>query len=214
MPCQAIPLDLDTLFAFVSFFLHQKDKPMALALVIGFNGLLRTGELLNLRKADCHRIPEGFLLILNETKGGQRRLLQDESVTITDALTIWCLEKLLAGKLPGDWLIGISAPTFRTRWNHMKKKLLLQSYRYLPYSLRRGGATWFFHQTGSFSQTMVRGRWQHMKTCKLYIAEAQTSLAQISLPLSTRSHLLSLASTIRPHLSRWASQVRVERQPH
>lgn len=214
LPCQAIPLDVDTLFAFVGYFWKTKQRVMALASIIGFNGLLRTGELLNLRKADCHRTDSGYLLVLQVTKGGQRRLIQDESVSITDALTIWCLDVLLEDKLPGDWLVGLSGPMFRTRWNNLKKNLGLQSHRFLPYSLRRGGATWFFNHTGSFSQTMLRGRWQHLKTCKLYISEAQTSLTALALPQSTRNHLHTLADQMRPLLSRWASRVRVEGQPH
>lgn len=92
----------------------------------------------------------------------------------------------------------------------MKQDLDLSSYRYLPYSLRRGGATWFFANSGSFSQTMMRGRWQHLKTCKLYIAEAQLALSQVALPRTTLTTLHKLANSIRPQLHRWATQGRVD----
>ena len=213
LPCQAIPLDLDTLFAFVGYFLRQQEHSVALGCIIAFNGLLRTGELLDLKAADCYRSNEGFVLVLNQTKGGQRRLLQDESVIISDHLTIWAIEKLLQGKMPGDFLVSLSPAAFRTKWNAMKAHLGLQDFRFLPYSLRRGGATWYFRCTGSFSQTMNRGRWQHLKTCKLYIAEAQTTMASISLPLATQAKLADLCRSVRPHLSRWASRVRVEEPP-
>lgn len=213
LPCQAIPLDLNALFAFVSYFLKQQEREVALGCLIAFNGLLRTGELLSLRAADCYRSQEGFVLLLNETKGGQRRLIQDESVIIADALTIWAIEKLLQCKLPGDFLVGLSPAAFQTKWNAMKAKLNLQDFRFLPYSLRRGGATWYFRCTGSFGQTMTRGRWQHLKTCKLYIAEAQTTMASITLPHATQQILADLCRTIRPHLVRWASLVRVEEPP-
>lgn len=213
LPCQAIPLDLDTLFSFAGYFLRQQERQMALGCLIAFNGLLRTGELLELRASDCYRNRSGFVLLLNQIKGGQRRLIQDESVLISDRLTIWAIEQLLIDKYPGDFLVGLSPAAFRTKWNAMKAKLGLQAFRYLPYSLRRGGATWFFRCTGSFSQTMTRGRWQHIKTCKLYIAEAQTTMASIALPQTTQDNLAHLCRSVRPHLLRWASRVRVEEPP-
>ena len=48
LPCQAIPLSLDQLFSFVGYFISQQDLSMAYACVLGFNALLRTGELLSL----------------------------------------------------------------------------------------------------------------------------------------------------------------------
>lgn len=205
LPCQAIPLDLDLLYSFVGYFARSGEDAMALACLLGFNGLLRTGELLKLRVGDCHKVKNTYVLILQETKATARKLLQDESVTIFDPLVIKVIHTLCQGKLPGDFLIGLSPAQFRTKWNHMKNRLELQAFRFLPYSLRRGGATWFFRHTGSFSQTLVRGRWQHLKTCKLYIAEAQTALASLALPLSTQSRLQSLAAWTRPRLARWAS---------
>lgn len=214
LPCQAIPLDIDTLMSFVGFFfIRQRDAAMGLACIVAFNALLRTGEILSLLVANCHRTSDGFVLILTQTKGGQRRILQDESVLVDDTLTVWALEQLIRNKQPGDYVVSLSPATFRTRWNHMKRYFKLTDFRYLPYSLRRGGATWFFQNTGSFSQTMMRGRWQHLKTCKLYVSEAQIALAALTLPESTQSQLQHYRVLIRPHLLRWASQVRMEGHP-
>ena len=203
LPCQAIPLDLDLLYSFVGYFTRSGEDAMALGCLLGFNGLLRTGELLKLRVGDGHKVKDTYVLILQETKATARKLLQDESVTIFDPLIIKVIDTLSVGKLPGDFLVGLSPAQFRTKWNHMKNRLELQAFRFLPY--RRGGATWFFRHTGSFSQTLVRGRWQHLKTSKLYIAEAQTALASLALPPSTHLDLQSLAAWTRPRLARWAS---------
>ncbi len=213
LPCQAIPLDLETLFGFVGYFLSHGDFRMAGACLLGFNALLRTGELLSLLMGDCIWTAQGLVVHLTDTKGAQRRLIQEETVMVQDALTLGVVLMLSARKRPGDYLVGISAATFRTRWNHMKTALGLQHFRFLPYSLRRGGATWFFRETGSFSRTMLRGRWQHLKTCKLYISEAQTALAGLSVPPTTAQKLLSYAALARPHLVRWAIQGRVEDTP-
>ena len=47
---------------------------------------------------------------------------------------------------------------------------------------------------------MVRGRWQHLKACKLYVAEAQTTLANLALPVPTQRSLARSLAFIRPHL--------------
>lgn len=206
LPCQAVPLDVDTLFAFIGYFHKRRDEQMGLACIVGFNAMLRTGELLELRVENCHFTPSGAVLHLQNTKGGQRRLVQEESVIIEDDLTLWALQQLCFHKNPGDFLVGISPSVFRTRWNEMKRHLDIVQFRYLPYSLRRGGATWFFNHTGSFSLTMVRGRWQHLKTCKLYLSEAQTALTSLCLPPSVTREFQRLVAYIRPHLHRWAKQ--------
>lgn len=56
---------------------------------------------------------------------------------------------------------------------------------------------------------MVRGRWQHLKTCKLYLNEAQIALAALSLPPSVHHEFARLESFIRAHLLRWANEGRV-----
>lgn len=191
LPCQAVPLDIDTLFAFVGYFWKIGQRAMSLACLVAFNGLLRTGELLELRISDC---------------------IEDESVIIKDPLTMAALQSLSQGKTPGDFLVGISPHQFRRGWNQMKLFFGLSHLKYLPYSLRRGGATWYFRHTGSFSRTMVRGRWQHLKTCKLYVAEAQTTLANLALPVPTQRSLARSLAFIRPHLLKWAKEGRVERK--
>ena len=210
LPCQAIPFDLDTLFAVVSYFWSLGQRPIALACLVAFNGMLRTGELLELRVSDCTPSFEGWVLQLRSTKAGQRRLLQDESVIIRDPLTMAALRALTKGKAAGDFLVGVSPHHFRKSWNQMKDFYNISHLKYLPYSLRRGGATWYFRQTGSFSRTMIRGRWQHLKTCRLYVAEAQTTLANLALPPTTQRMFAKALAFIRPHLTQWARLGRVE----
>ena len=138
LPCQAVPLDIDTLFAFVGYFWKIGQRAMSLACLVAFNGLLRTGELLELRISDCVEAPDSWVLQLRSTKAGQRRLLQDESVIIKDPLTMAALQSLSQGKTPGDFLVGISPHQFRRGWNQMKLFFGLSHLKYLPYSLRRG----------------------------------------------------------------------------
>ena len=54
-------------------------------------------------------------------------------------------------------------------------------FGFLPYSLRRGGATWHFHKYGSMALTCELGRWQNERTARIYIEDAAASLAEIKL---------------------------------
>ena len=57
----------------------------------------------------------------------------------------------------------------------------LPALSWRPYSLRRGGATAHFLEHGSLDKTAVRGRWPSTKTARVYINEAVSTLAQITL---------------------------------
>ena len=57
----------------------------------------------------------------------------------------------------------------------------LPALSWRPYSLRRGGATAHFLEHGSLDKTAVRGRWPSTKTARIYINEAVSTLAQITL---------------------------------
>ena len=57
---------------------------------------------------------------------------------------------------------------------------------FLPYSVRRGGATAHFVQDGSLDITCERGRWGNMKTARVYV---NTALADKSHQLQPPAHL-------------------------
>lgn len=210
LPCQAIPLSQEHMFGVACWFFRRNQNEMGAACIIGFAGLLRTGELLRLRVGDVVDTPNGIVLHLGETKTAKRKMMIDETVIISDALACILLQRLCRGKPPGDYLIGMSPQRFRTAWNHMRKALDFANHKVLPYSLRRGGATWYFQQTGSFSKTLVKGRWEHVKTCKLYLNQAQLALNQNTLPAQSLTRLQQLEQLLRPHLYKWVRLGRVE----
>ena len=76
----------------------------------------------------------------------------------------------MEGKQPGE-KIAPAESQFRAQFRSIFKRLGLASAGYLPYSLRRGGATELFLQTGQLSVVEKRGRWQHTRTAKIYIDE-------------------------------------------
>ena len=55
-------------------------------------------------------------------------------------------------------------------------------FHYLPYSLRRGGATCAYRNGLSFDQLMAKGRWRNISTARGYLDQALQEFASISLP--------------------------------
>ena len=57
-----------------------------------------------------------------------------------------------------------------------------QQFGFRPYSLRRGGATFWLQQHGSFDKLLMQGRWASQKTARIYINEELALLADLKLP--------------------------------
>ena len=86
---QAIPLYPELVKAFVAIGLIRREPEFALALYVGFLGLLRGCEILKLELADC--LPRGqhqLALIFKDTKGAKLRGVKFETVVLRDPLVI------------------------------------------------------------------------------------------------------------------------------
>ena len=56
--------------------------------------------------------------------------------------------------------------------------LWLDSFAFRPYSLRRGGATWWFPKHQNLDRILVQGRWSALKTARIYLNEGLAMLAR------------------------------------
>ncbi|CAE7762207.1 unnamed protein product [Symbiodinium sp. CCMP2592] len=65
----------------------------------------------------------------------------------------------------------------------------LEEGTFLPYGLRRGGATFHWQTSQNFEATMIMGRWQDQKTCRIYLDEARALLVQQQLTVSALPRL-------------------------
>lgn len=75
-----------------------------------------------------------------------------------------------------------SPAKYRALWKEIVDHLGLNSFHYLPYSLRRGGATSAYKEGMTFEQLFIKGRWQNVSTARLYLDQALQELTQIQLP--------------------------------
>ena len=80
---------------------------------------------------------------------------------------------------PTDFLWVGSPSSFRSFWRKMLSLLEFSPDDYSPYGIRRGGATWFFLETGSMDATLARGRWTTAKTARQYIDDGTLALAKL-----------------------------------
>lgn len=80
-----------------------------------------------------------------------------------------------------------SPQRWRLLFNEALQALKLPSFDFRPYSLRRGGATWWFSKHHSLDQILLQGRWQAAKTARIYLNEGLAALAEMKLPKSRPS---------------------------
>ena len=163
----------------------MQDCPeFGLSLRVAFFGLLRTGELLSLRAKDIYlNTPKGPAVIsLGLTKSGARQGAA-ESITIHDSSAIPSLYRWKCQAKPHDFLTS-KPHAWRNLFNRAIEGLKLQEFAYRPYSLRRGGATFFFQNHGSFDRLLVQGRWGAAKTARIYLNDGLAQLSEISVPNS------------------------------
>lgn len=199
-PNQAPPLPESILLAFVGRCLELGDLDMAVALNLGYYGLLRTGEILNLCPDHIVIGKKDIVIRLGLTKTGLRRH-QDENVVVTNQ-AVWhqVMTLLSIRKAAGSYHVPIilgGGPQFREQFAKLRKFFnLTQPFR--PYSLRRGGATADFRRFNSMERTLIKGRWGTSQAARQYIQEGLSVLTTISLPKSQADHLQHYATMFWP----------------
>ena len=182
VPNRAPPLPESALRAMVGWSIFHGHDDFAVSLMLGFYGLLRTGEILSLTASSVFLAKASKLAVvsLGMTKGG-KRVGAAESVTIHvgDALQLlYKWKKRVSDHAP----LVQSSHHWRTLYATCLDKLGLSSFGFRPYSLRRGGATCWFHRHGNFDKLLILGRWQAAKTARIYINDGLSMLAELKLP--------------------------------
>ena len=166
-----MPLHPELVKAFVAFGILNKDPDFALAIYVGFLGLLRGCEIFNLALKDCQpRGPEQLCLILRDTKGARLRNVDFETVILRDPLVIRILLKC---KKEGRTRLFCNKPSdFYKRYRQAVSFFKLKHPKPTPHGIRRGGASWHFKLHGLFDRTVEHGRWASVGSARIYINEA------------------------------------------
>ena len=132
----------------------------------------------------------GHALFHGITKGGKRQGAA-ESVT---ANVQDLIRRLLQWKQSSIVPLATSASAWRSEFSATLKAFNLEQFEFRRYSLRRGGATFWFSKHGSLDRLLLQGRWHAPRTARIYINEGLAILAELKVPVaSTRvfSHVYS-----------------------
>jgi hypothetical protein len=175
------PLNRD-LMTLVAISLTRVAGPhFGLATLLAFDCYLRAEELVSLRVKDVTYTGDkrmsvayrGMALRLRHTKTGK-----NQWVCVRDPLVITLLRKLLTSAAPRGRkakLFGFAAETYRRHFKFTCSDLGLSS-KYVPHSLRHGGATHDYLMDISLEKILHRGRWASMKSARHYVQSGRALL--------------------------------------
>jgi integrase len=156
----------------------------AIATLLGFECLFRIGDLVGLIREDVAdaedvRMNSGFKdmgLRIRKAKTGPNQF-----VTVRDAAIRVLVRELVATTAAGEPLFNFDARNYRGWFKHVCGELGLSS-RYVPHSLRHGGATALHVAGWSLEDIMMRGRWESVKSARRYIQAGRALLLSLHVP--------------------------------
>ena len=177
IPNRAPPLPEQAVFAMAGWGFFHGHFSFSVSILVCFYAMLRTGEVLGIRNSDIsmNSPTSPAVISLGLTKGGKRTGAA-ESVTLTAAVALKWLWHWKCQNGPRTSLCP-SASVWRTMF-----KRCLSLFEFRPYSLRRGGSTFWFSKHGSLDRLLIAGRWQAARTARIYINEGLSVLAELHLP--------------------------------
>ena len=178
---RAPPFPEKVVQSLVGYFWFHRSFAMGLSTLLGFYAMLRTGELLGIRNKDVtvDGSEHTAVISLGYTKGGKRTGAA-ESVTVSVKEVVRRLAHWKRNTPSGSMLCP--APhTWRKQFSKALTALSLDHWEFRPYSLRRGGATFWFSKHGSLDKILLQGRWMAARTARTYLNEGLAVLAEMNL---------------------------------
>lgn len=196
LPCRAPPFTPLLLYAVAQSAVNHDWVDLAVLLILGFHTFARAGELFQAKAGDFVLGPRSGTWTLPLSKGGQRQGVT-ESILLTDPFVITLLRNFLRFHSPGDPLSKVSGGTQRKRLNDLLLDLKIP-FPFRWYSVRRGGATHAYRTTNNMAAICVKGRWNSLKTARIYISDAVAQLTELQLSEQRMRSLRKLAVICRP----------------
>ena len=185
IPNRAPPLPEKVVWAMVGWAFFKGHFSFGVSLMIGFYTMLRSGELLSLRSSHllCSSRERQVLISLGLTKGGKRQGAA-ESVVLGVERAVFLTQRWKQIANTTTPLVP-SAVKWRSLFAECLSALKLERFEFRPYSLRRGGATWWFSKHQSLDRLLIQGRWAAQKTARIYLNEGLAMLARTQIDFNT-----------------------------
>ena len=159
---------------------------LAVMVLTGFYGLLRPGELLNLRASDVvppnsMSLGSAFSVVRIARPKNARQMGIQQYVEIRHPDAANWLAWLKSERQPEAALWNSTPHRFRSMFKSVCRSLNIESLRLSPASLRAGGATWLVDQGIEVSRVRFLGRWAHMRSLEHYLQIARAQQITLSI---------------------------------
>eukprot|EP00435_Cladocopium_sp_Y103_P061539 s868_g23.t1 len=171
----------------------------AAALLLGFDAMLRSGELYSVQVRDFKFYNDKAVVSLGYTKTGKRNNTT-EMVVVERKLAIAALRRACADRPRNALLLARGARVFRTLFNALLDLFNLEGLITVS-SLRRGGASWDFLQRQSMERTLLRGRWQSTSSARIYLQDATAMVTHLKLSRDQQQLALAAARLLKRSLT-------------
>ena len=130
------------------------------------------------------------------SKSGLREGRQ-ESLALDDPWVVALVQGYIS-RLPRDAFLSRVSPDEQRNRLWRACTLLGIDFGFRWYSVRRGGATDWFQRTDDVHSLLLRGRWNAVRTAKIYVEDARAKLAELVVPERGRLDLEQRAGALRP----------------
>ena len=205
VPCRAPPLPAIATLAMCHWLCAQGESAAAFLIAAGYDGFLRTRELLSLTWSDVRVDAGGGVISLAHTKVGQRNAAFEASVML-DPLVPRLFKKARAARPRGTaedfYVFPGSEARFYELFAAAVNALGLGEFGFRPYSLRRGGATAYYRATRNMAATIERGRWSSLRVARIYINDGVAKEVELRFDHALDQELMRRARALKSALEK------------
>ena len=166
-PSRTPPWSRQLMRAISSLLLSYGKPTYGLAIMVGWDCALRTGEMLSIKAIDCIFLRNALHLHLGCTKTSYK----DNRVDVVPVQDEKVIKLLRQWKLTvsDDTLLVDSCDAFRKLVKRAMVDLGVDGMNLALYGIRRGAATAIFEETNSYDAVQEKGRWLCQKSATIYI---------------------------------------------
>jgi integrase len=183
------PIPYHVMISIAFYFLSKGKLSYAIGVILAFIGLLRVNELVGLRREDLIVVEGGFGLRLSHTKTGNDKtiIFNNEDNIFSGELLSLVYNYILSFEY--GRLFQFNAMEFRCTFTGICKAYDL---KFVPHSLRHGGATYLFMRNVPLVDIMNRGRWASSASLFRYLQVGRNDL---------------LLNSINPIITKWGELI-------
>ena len=141
---------------------------------------------------------------LGYTKGGKRHAAFEASAVndpVCGRVFLKVLADLPSGTSMENYVFRGKTHRFYALFHAGIKFLGLEEFGFLPYSIRRGGATAFFRATRNMEAALDRGRWSSARVGRIYLNDGLAREVELRFSQSVVADLRHYAAALRHWLA-------------